>query len=84
MAVESCSWHLSIGDMHTSALALEIDSEASVRIPSLLNYTYEAHVANMRVHVNDPSLMDRHLCACPQWKDAKNKTRPPQAILSYF
>ena len=71
-------------EYYKGTLTLEIDSEASVRIPSLLNYTYEAHVANMRVHVNDPSLMDRHLCACPQWKDAKNKTRPPQAILSYF
>jgi hypothetical protein len=28
------------------------------------------------VKVNDPNLKDRHLCACPNWDDLKNKTTP--------
>jgi hypothetical protein len=61
-------------EYYRGTLALDVDSQASIRVPALANYTYEAKVTNMRVHVNDPTMMDRHLCACPQWKDATNKT----------
>jgi len=63
-------------EYYRGTLALDVDSQASIRVPALANYEYEAKVTNMRVHVNDPTMMDRHLCACPQWKDEKNKTAP--------
>lgn len=61
-------------EYYRGTLALDIDSQASIRVPALANYSYQAKVTNMRVHVNDPTMMDRHLCACPQWKDDRNKT----------
>ena len=61
-------------EYYRGTLALDVDSQASIRVPALGNYTYEAKVTNMRVHVNDPTMMDRHLCACPQSKDERNKT----------
>lgn len=61
-------------EYYRGTLSLDVDSQASIRVPALANYSYQAKVTNMRVHVNDPTMMDRHLCACPQWKDAKNST----------
>lgn len=61
-------------EYYRGTLALDINSQASIRVPALANYSYQAKVTDMRVHVNDPTMMDRHLCACPQWKDVKNKT----------
>jgi hypothetical protein len=63
-------------EYYRGTLVLDVTSQASIRVPALANYSYEADFADMRVHVNDPNLMDRHLCACPQWKDAKNNTPP--------
>jgi hypothetical protein len=61
-------------EYYRGTLTLDVSSQASIRVPALANYSYQAEVKDMRVHVNDPTLMDRHLCACPQWKDAKNHT----------
>ena len=52
-------------EYYRGTLVLDVSSQASIRVPALANYSYEVDFKDMRVHVNDPNLMDRHLCACP-------------------
>eukprot|EP00550_Attheya_septentrionalis_P001184 CAMPEP_0198282462 /NCGR_PEP_ID=MMETSP1449-20131203/2271_1 /TAXON_ID=420275 /ORGANISM="Attheya septentrionalis, Strain CCMP2084" /LENGTH=651 /DNA_ID=CAMNT_0043978727 /DNA_START=149 /DNA_END=2104 /DNA_ORIENTATION=+ len=63
-------------EYYKGTLKFLVNSQATVRIPSLANYAFESKISNMIVQVNDPKLDDRHLCACPQWKDFKNHSQP--------
>ena len=63
-------------EYYRGTLAFTIDAQSMIRIPVLFDYSMEADFGNMYVKVNDPNLKDRHLCACPNWDELKNKTRP--------
>ena len=63
-------------EYYRGTLAFTIDAQYMIRVPVLFDYSKEADLSNMYVKVNDPNLKDRHLCACPNWDDIKNKTRP--------
>lgn len=49
-------------------LKFVVGGHAHVKIPGLGNYSFEAKFDDIHVNVNDPSMDDTHLCACPGWK----------------
>ena len=49
-------------------LKFVLNGHAHVTIPALGNYQFDAKFDDIHVNVNDPSLDDTHLCACPGWK----------------
>jgi hypothetical protein len=63
-------------EYYRGTLAFTIDAQSMIRLPFLFDYSKEADINRMYVKVNDPNLKDRHLCACPNWDDLKNKTTP--------
>lgn len=70
---------LSIGEeFYAGTLVLKIDLVLTVRIPLLADFTYTVRVDDFQAHVN--AMADRHLCNCPTWDDAKNKTPPHWTI----
>jgi hypothetical protein len=61
-------------EYYKGTLAFDIDAMATFRFPWLFDYSSAAKFNDIHVLVNDPKLLDRHLCACPKWSDFKNKT----------
>lgn len=56
-------------EYYKGTLKLELGLEVKGRIPSLWNYSFAHTVDNLLIHVDDPRFRNRHLCACPSWKD---------------
>ena len=54
-------------EYYRGKLALTVGGHTHVKIPGL-NYQFDAKFQDIEVNVNDPSLDDTHLCACPGWK----------------
>lgn len=54
-------------EYYRGKLALTVEGHTHVKIPGL-NYQFDAKFQDIEVNVNDPSLDDTHLCACPGWK----------------
>lgn len=48
-------------------LKFVVGGHARVKVPAL-GYQFDAKFDDIRVNVNDPSLDETHLCACPGWK----------------
>jgi hypothetical protein len=46
-------------------LVLDVDTQATIRVPAMANYSFTSELKNIEVRVNEMS--DRHLCACPEW-----------------
>jgi hypothetical protein len=46
-------------------LILEAEFEGTIRIPALFDFTFDIHVKDIVVNVNE--LSDRSLCHCPTW-----------------
>jgi hypothetical protein len=64
-------------EYYRGILAFSVDTAVTVSAPALLGYTYQAKFGNVLVHVSaDAQGDDRSLCACPQWKDEKKKSKP--------
>lgn len=61
-------------EYYRGTLVMHVDAQASIRVPALAEYSFTASLKDLVVHVNEMS--DRHLCACPTWSDANNKTKP--------
>jgi hypothetical protein len=61
-------------EYYKGTLAFDVDAKATFRFPWLFDYSTSSSFNDIHVLVNDPKLNDRHLCACPKWSDAKNKT----------
>lgn len=55
-------------EYYQGKLKFVLDGHAHVTIPALGNYQFDAKFDDIHVNVNDPSLDDTHLCACPGWK----------------
>ncbi|KAL7538976.1 hypothetical protein ACHAWF_006378 [Thalassiosira exigua] len=55
-------------EYYRKKLKFVVGGHAHVKIPGLGNYAFNAKFDDIRVNVNDPSLDDTHLCACPGWK----------------
>jgi len=55
-------------EYYQGKLKFLIGGHARVKIPGLGNYQFDAKFDDIHVNVNDPSLDDTHLCACPGWK----------------
>ncbi len=55
-------------EYYQGKLKFALDGHAHVTIPALGNYQFDAKFDDIHVNVNDPSLDDTHLCACPGWK----------------
>ena len=56
-----------------------VDVQGSVRVPGIF-YSIPVKMNDILVKVNDPDNKDRHLCACPEWKDLSPTTAP---VLSF-
>lgn len=54
-------------EYYRGKLVLNVDAAATIRVPFLFDYSFEAELKNLVVHVNEMS--DRHLCSCPTWSD---------------
>lgn len=55
-------------EYYRSKLKLTVSGHSHVKIPALGHYQFDAKFQDIEVDVNDPSLNDTHLCACPGWK----------------
>lgn len=55
-------------EYYQGKLKFVLSGHAHVTIPALGNYQFDAKFDDIHVNVNDPSLDDTHLCACPGWK----------------
>jgi len=55
-------------EFYRGSLKFLVGGHAHVKIPGLGNYQFDAKFDDIHVNVNDPSLDDTHLCACPGWK----------------
>jgi hypothetical protein len=68
-------------EYYEGKLILHVDAQVSARVPALFDYTISTELNDLVVHVNE--LSDRHLCACPNWSEARNKTEswPPRLAL---
>lgn len=53
-------------------LLLNADFNAKLRAPAMFDITYDVHMKDIDVYVNE--LGPRDLCHCPSWDDAKNHT----------
>lgn len=47
----------------------------SVKVTGI-DYSFPVKETDVVVRVNDPSMDDRHLCACPEWKDMYPTSSP--------
>ncbi|GKY96095.1 hypothetical protein MPSEU_000569700 [Mayamaea pseudoterrestris] len=59
-----------VAEYYRGKLVLYVDAEATLRVPMLANYTITTALKNIVVNVNEQS--ERHLCACPNWKDFRD------------
>jgi len=59
-------------EYYRGKLILHVDVQTTIRIPAMADYSFATDLRDIVVHVNEMS--DRHLCACPNWSDAKNGT----------
>jgi hypothetical protein len=57
-----------ISDYWKGQLEFLVDVSGSVKIKGI-GFSIPIKVSDVLVKVNDPDMDDRHLCACPQWKD---------------
>lgn len=55
-------------EYYQKKLKFVIGGHAHVKVPALGNYSFDAKFDDIHVNVNDPSMDDTHLCACPGWK----------------
>ena len=58
-------------EYYQGTLKFVVGGHTHVKIPGLGNYQYDAKFNDITVNVNDPTLHDTHLCACPGWKRPK-------------
>jgi hypothetical protein len=56
-------------EYYAGTLMLTLDSQVTIRIPVLFDYTFTVTVKDLLVDINQAA--DRHLCACPTWSDAR-------------
>jgi hypothetical protein len=68
-----------ISDFYRGRLMVMVDVQGSVRVPGIF-YSIPVKMNDILVKVNDPDNKDRHLCACPEWKDLSPTTAP---VLSF-
>jgi hypothetical protein len=68
-----------ISDFYRGRLMVTVDVQGSVRLPGIF-YSIPVKMNDILVKVNDPDNKDRHLCACPEWKDLSPTTAP---VLSF-
>lgn len=55
-------------EYYQGKLKFIVGGHAHIKIPGLGNYQFDAKFDDIHVNVNDPSMDDTHLCACPGWK----------------
>lgn len=68
-----------VSDYYKGQLELLVDVSGSVKIKGI-GFSIPVKIDDILVKVNDPSLDDRHLCHCPQWKDLYPTASP---VLSF-
>jgi hypothetical protein len=56
-------------EYYAGTLMLTLDSQVTIRIPILFDYTFTVTVKDLLVDINQAA--DRHLCACPTWSDTR-------------
>jgi len=57
-----------IADYYKGELILTMSVNGAVKV-SGIDYSFPVKETDVVVRVNDPSMDDRHLCVCPEWKD---------------
>jgi hypothetical protein len=60
-------------EYYQGTLKFTVGGHSHVKIPGLGNYQFDAKFDDIVVNVNDPSMDDTHLCACPGWKKPGHK-----------
>lgn len=64
-----------ISDYYKGKLIFFADITGVVKIRGI-KITIPVKISNVMIKVNDPDATDRHLCACPQWKDVNPAISP--------
>lgn len=64
-----------IAEYYKGSLILSMSVNGAVKVTGI-DYSFPVKETDVIVRVNDPSLADRHLCACPEWKDVYPSMAP--------
>jgi hypothetical protein len=64
-----------ISDYYKDELEFFVDVTGLVKIKGI-GFTIPVQENDIYVKVNDPDMKDRHLCACPEWKDLAPTASP--------
>lgn len=72
-----------ISDYYKSKLTFMADLAGMVKIRGIA-LSIPMRVTNFLVKVNDPEMKDRHLCACPEWKDLAPTSSPVDQLRGGF
>jgi len=64
-----------ISDYYKGKLVLMANMSGVVRIRGI-GITLPVKISDVLIPVNEPDMKDRHLCACPEWKDVKPAISP--------
>lgn len=64
-----------ISDFYRGKLMVSVNMQGYVRVPGIF-YSIPVKMTDVLVKVNDPDNKDRHLCACPEWKDLSPTVAP--------
>jgi len=68
-----------ISDYYKGTLTVLVDVLGSVQIKGI-GFSIPIKIDDLLIKVNDPDMKDRHLCACPEWKDLHPTASP---VLSF-
>jgi hypothetical protein len=61
-----------VADYYQGKLVLEVDTQVTLRVPALFDFSFTYKKKGVVVHASDMS--DRHLCHCSSWDEDKNRT----------
>jgi len=64
-----------ISDYYKGTLMIFVDANGSVKVRGF-QFTFPIKITDYAVKVNDQDSKDRHLCACPDWKDVTPNVSP--------
>ena len=64
-----------ISDYYKGQLFFSVSANGNVDV-SGIGYSIPVQISDYLVRVNDPDMADRHLCACPQWRDFVPSSSP--------
>ena len=64
-----------VSDYYRGKLQFMINANGNVKVRGV-GYSFPVVIEDFLVNINDPSMDDRHLCHCPEWKDLSPTASP--------